>query len=83
MPPRAPFRPLPTNADPLLRPDEVARMLRCSRRTLQRWVKRGVLPQPIHLSVQKRLWRQSTIRALVEAREAAALASGRQEAPSC
>jgi excisionase family DNA binding protein len=47
---------------------EVAARLRCSKRTVQRWVKRGRLPQPLRLSRQKRFWRESDIRKFLERR---------------
>jgi predicted DNA-binding transcriptional regulator AlpA len=68
MPPRARYQPPPAPPDPLLTALEVASRLRCSKRTVQRWVKRGLLPEPIHLSPQKRLWRESVIRKFLNGR---------------
>ena len=64
MPPR--YAPLPPPADPLLTLPEVADLLRCSSRTVQRWVKRGLLPRPLRLSAQKRLWKASVIRQFLD-----------------
>jgi predicted DNA-binding transcriptional regulator AlpA len=74
------YRPAPPMPDPLLTALEVASALRCSKRTVQRLVSRGILAAPLHLSSQKRLWRTSTIRAFVEARSAAAQAARTIEA---
>ena len=74
------YRPPPPMPDPLLTALEVASALRCSKRTVQRLVVRGILPAPIHLSAQTRLWRTSTIRAFLEARAAAAQVAGVEEA---
>ena len=52
--------------DLLLGVSEVARALRVSKRTVQRMVKRGTLPEPIRLSSQTARWRASAIRALLE-----------------
>jgi excisionase family DNA binding protein len=62
MPPRVRYQTPAPPPDPLLTALEVAARLRCSKRTVQRWVKRGLLPQPLRLSPQKRLWRESDIR---------------------
>jgi DNA-binding transcriptional MerR regulator len=45
---------------------EVAARLRCSTRTLDRYVERGLLPEPIRLSAQKRLWRTSDIQKFLD-----------------
>jgi excisionase family DNA binding protein len=66
MPPRARYRPPTPPPDPLLTVLEVASRLRCSKRTVQRWVKRGRLAKPLPLSPQKRLWRESDIRKFLE-----------------
>jgi DNA-binding transcriptional MerR regulator len=60
MPPRSRYQP-PPSRDPLLTSSEVALRLRCSIRTVERYVERGLLPEPIHLSSHKRLWRESDI----------------------
>jgi excisionase family DNA binding protein len=70
MPPRARYQPPTPPPDPLLTALEVASRLRCSKRTVQRWVKRGLLPEPIRLSAQKRLWRESDIRKFLDSRAA-------------
>lgn len=61
MPPRSRYQPPPPPRDPLLTPGEVAARLRCSIRTVERYVEQGLLPEPIRLSSQKRLWRESDI----------------------
>jgi predicted DNA-binding transcriptional regulator AlpA len=70
--PPQPWKPPPADADRLMTILEVASALRCCKRTVQRMVKRGKLPSPIHLSAQKRLWRTSDIRKVVESLHAAA-----------
>jgi predicted DNA-binding transcriptional regulator AlpA len=66
MPPRSRYQPPPRSPDPLLTPGEVASRLRCSVRTLQRYVDQGLLPEPIRLSPQKRLWRESDIQKFLD-----------------
>lgn len=58
--------------DPIHRPRDVARWLAVSRPTLWRMVKRGDLPAPIRISRGAVGWKESTIRELLEEREAAA-----------
>jgi predicted DNA-binding transcriptional regulator AlpA len=70
MPPHRRFQPLPPEPDPLLTADEVARRLRCSIRTIQRYVAQGLLPEPIRLSAQKCLWRETAILAFLRSRGA-------------
>ncbi len=48
---------------------------------MQRWVRRGIIPQPLRLSAQKIFWRQATIDALLAASAAAALANAPETAP--
>jgi predicted DNA-binding transcriptional regulator AlpA len=67
MPPRARYQP-PPSPDPLLTVYEVAGQLRCSTRTVWRYVAQGLLPEPIRLSPQKCLWRSSDVRKLLEER---------------
>ncbi len=50
---------------------EVARALRVTARTIERWAKLGTL-RPVRLSPQTILWRLSAVRAFVAAAEAAA-----------
>jgi predicted DNA-binding transcriptional regulator AlpA len=71
MPPRTAFQPSPTSPDPLLTGGEVAARLRCSRRTVRRYVQQGLLPPPIRLSPQKCFWRESDVRQLLRGRGAA------------
>jgi excisionase family DNA binding protein len=71
MPPHSHYQPPAPSPDPLLTTLEVAARLRCSKRTVQRWVKRGLLPAPIRLSTQKRLWRESDIRKVLADRASA------------
>ncbi len=68
MPPRSRYQPPAPPPDPLLTTLEVAARLRCSKRTVQRWVKRGLLPMPLRLSPQKRLWRESDIQRFLAGR---------------
>ena len=68
MPPRSRYQPPSTSPDPLLTADEVASRLRCSRRSLRRYVKRGLLPEPIRLSPSKCLWRASDIQRFLDRR---------------
>ncbi len=68
MPPRSRYQAPPPSADPLLTALEVAARLRCSKRTLERWLKSGLLPRPIRLSPQKRFWRESDIRKFLAGR---------------
>jgi predicted DNA-binding transcriptional regulator AlpA len=70
MPPRARYQPTPPSRDPLLTPHEVACTLRCSIRTLQRYVAKGLLPAPIRITSQKCFWRKSVIRAFLRSRGA-------------
>ena len=42
--------------------DEVSGRYRCSKRTLRRWLKLGMLPEPIRLGSQ-RFWRKSDLAA--------------------
>jgi excisionase family DNA binding protein len=58
-----PSRVLPD--DQLLNVAEVARALRVSKRTVQRWVKSGTVPAPIRLGGQSPYWLASAIRALL------------------
>jgi predicted DNA-binding transcriptional regulator AlpA len=51
---------------------EVASCLRCSKRTVERYVDQGLLPGPIRLSPQKCFWRQSDIQKFLDGRSAAA-----------
>ncbi len=67
MPPRVRFR-RPSASDPLLTTNEVAWRLRCSTRTVWRYVAQGLLPQPIRLSPQKCLWRESAIQRFLTSR---------------
>jgi len=69
MPPRVRYRP-PSSPDPLLTTNEVAWRLRCSTRTVWRYVAQGLLPQPIRLSPQKCLWRESAIQLFLQSRAA-------------
>ena len=66
MPPRCRYRPQPPTPDPLLTLHDVALRLRCSKRTVQRWVKRGLLPAPFHPSPFKCLWRESDIQKFLD-----------------
>ena len=75
---RQPLPPLAPNYN-LLNIDEVAKLLRVSKRTIQRWVRRKIIPQPIRLSPQKVVWRESTILELLAARSTAANANGEAE----
>jgi excisionase family DNA binding protein len=50
----------------LLTAQEVADRLRCSVRTVERYVARGWLLPPIRLSSQKRLWRESDIQRFLD-----------------
>ncbi len=68
MPPRARYQPPSPPPDPLLTPQEVASLLRCSIRTLQRYVAQGLLAPPIRFSSQKCFWRKSVIRAFLRSR---------------
>jgi predicted DNA-binding transcriptional regulator AlpA len=69
MPPHKRFQPL-LLADPLLTTLEVAARLRCSTRTVWRYVSQGLLPEPIRLSSQKCLWRESDVqKALDDSRD--------------
>jgi DNA-binding transcriptional MerR regulator len=70
MPPRARYQPPSPSRDPLLTPQEVACLLRCSIRTLQRYVAQGLLPPPIRFTSQKCFWRKSVIRAFLRSRAA-------------
>lgn len=65
MPPRKRYQPLLV-ADPLLTTLEVAGRLRCSTRTVWRYVAQGLLPEPIRLSSQKRLWRASDVQKVLD-----------------
>lgn len=65
MPPRARYQPQRL-ADPLLTLREVAGRLRCSVRTVQRYVAQGLLPPPIRLTAQKCLWRESDIQKFLD-----------------
>jgi predicted DNA-binding transcriptional regulator AlpA len=66
MPPRARYQPPPPPPDPLLTAQEVASRLRCSRRSLRRYVRQGLLPEPIRLSPSKCLWRASDIQRFLD-----------------
>ena len=68
MPPRARYQPPPPVPDPLLTAHEVTSRLRCSRRSLRRYVAQGLLPRPIRLSANKCLWRQSDIQRFLDRR---------------
>jgi predicted DNA-binding transcriptional regulator AlpA len=70
MPPRRRYQPPLPARDPLLTPQDVAARLRCSVRTVERYVARGLLPEPIRLSSQKRLWRESDIQQFLDSRRA-------------
>jgi predicted DNA-binding transcriptional regulator AlpA len=76
MPPRTRYQPL-SSADPLLTTNEVAWRLRCSTRTVWRYVAQGLLPEPIRLSPQKCLWRESAIQLFLQSR-----APGRRQSAS-
>ncbi len=68
MPPRARYQPPTPPPDPLLTAHEVASRLRCSRRSLRRYVAQGLLPEPIRLSPSKCLWRESDIQRFLDRR---------------
>jgi DNA-binding transcriptional MerR regulator len=68
MPPRTRYHSR-RSRDPLLTPGEVAGRLRCSVRTVERYVEQGLLPEPIRLSPQKRLWRESDIQRFLDGRD--------------
>jgi predicted DNA-binding transcriptional regulator AlpA len=81
MPPRAKYQPPPPDPDPLLTTADVGRVLHVSKRTVQRWVRRRILPAPMRFSAQKLFWRTSTINRFVEAkRSLAAARQGREGA---
>jgi len=67
MPPRARYQPQRL-ADPLLTLREVAGRLRCSIRTVQRYVAQGLLAPPIRLTTQKCLWRESDVQRFLDRR---------------
>ena len=69
MPSRTRYKPAPQLPGPLLTTGEVAAMLRCSKRSVERYVEQGTLPEPIRLSPQKHLWRESVIRRFVESQQ--------------
>lgn len=52
-------------AERLLTTDEVAEQLRVTRRTVENWRSRGLLPSPIKFAQSIR-WRQSDIDAAIE-----------------
>ena len=54
----------------LLRPAEVAELLRCSRSHLYRLAKAGELPRPVRLSHGVAGWRLSDVLELIERRSA-------------
>jgi predicted DNA-binding transcriptional regulator AlpA len=72
MPPRAKYQPPPPNPDPLMTIEEVARALRSSKRSIQRWCRRGLFPQPIRFGTQKQFWLQSTVKQVLDERTRAA-----------
>jgi len=53
--------PQPNHDSPLFSPDDLARILGVCRRTVQRYVERGVLPQPIRLSERVARWPREAI----------------------
>ncbi len=73
--------PPPPPAYRLLTIREVAKALRVSVRTVQRWRKRGLLPSPVRLSEQKVFWRESDLQQLLDARAAEGQANAPEKVP--
>ena len=61
-------------ADPLLTDRQVAEIMSCGRSTIWRWAAEGTIPQPLKIGGVSR-WRKSSIMALIEKAEAAAVAA--------
>ncbi len=61
--------PIPPNllVDPLLTTQELARLLKVSKRTIWRWLAQKRLPEPIRYSRSCIRWKTSTIREYLEA----------------
>jgi predicted DNA-binding transcriptional regulator AlpA len=54
--------------EPLLRPDDVARILNIGKRTFERWLSSGRFPRPdIKVGPKISLWKPATVRAWIEA----------------
>ena len=61
--------PAPLSPDPILSPKRVAEKLGCSRESLYRWIKAGILPRPIRIGHLSTGWKTSTIEAWLSQRE--------------
>lgn len=59
----------PINNDPILSPKRLAEKLGCSRESLYRWMKDGILPRPIRIGHLNTGWKTSTIEAWLAERE--------------
>lgn len=57
------------STDPILSPKRVAEKLGCSRESLYRWIKAGILPRPIRIGHLATGWKTSTIEAWLSQRE--------------
>lgn len=61
-----PRRPLPAGMEPMLGIDDLAALLRCSRRLIERMRSAGKVPKPdLHVGKMPR-WKPATIRAWIE-----------------
>ncbi|MGH8274901.1 MAG: helix-turn-helix transcriptional regulator [Gammaproteobacteria bacterium] len=58
--------------DKLLSDRDVSATLNCSRASVWRWVRRGLLPPPILVGQRTRRWRQADIERFIAEREASA-----------
>jgi predicted DNA-binding transcriptional regulator AlpA len=56
------------NPKKLLRPDEVADLLRVHQRHLRKLVRQGKFPRPIQVSERKPVWNEADISAWIDAR---------------
>lgn len=55
-----------TNLDPLLTVEDLAKLLKVSKRTVWRWVSLGRLPQPVRCSPSCVRWQAAAVRQHIE-----------------
>jgi prophage regulatory protein len=68
------------NTRKLLKPDEVAHLLRVHQRHLRRLVREGKFPAPIQVSERKPVWSEADVAAWIDARRPVSVGPWR---PSC